>query len=236
MIVSHSHRFIFFHNPKCAGTSFRNALMPYHDDGFTFWGIFNSPYFKNDIDHTHLRLWDMHAQFPKIFACADRYNSIIFVRNPYDRFLSALNEHIKKFQPQVNLSKLSKDEIVHTAKYFIQDILSISRVTTDWRFIHFSPQTWYLKLGDRQIPRHIIPMYDDHACFLKALAVLGLPNLAIPHHNPSPVDLTAALESPIVTRFIQDFYAEDFDFFQSDRALAGLAGMPARVTAPALPA
>ena len=29
MIVSHKHGFIFFHNPKCAGTSMRQALAPY---------------------------------------------------------------------------------------------------------------------------------------------------------------------------------------------------------------
>ncbi len=89
MIVSHANRFIFFHNPKCAGTSFRDALKLYHDDGFNFWDIFHAPYFKNHIDHTHLRLWEIQAQFPHLFRCAESYNSVIFVRSAHARFLSA---------------------------------------------------------------------------------------------------------------------------------------------------
>lgn len=112
MIISHAHRFIFFHNPKCAGTSFRDALQPYHDDAFTFWGIFYAPYFRNHIDHTHLRLWEMQAQFPAVFACTACYNSVIFVRNPYARFLAAVNEHFKKFQPQIDLAAMTSPQRV----------------------------------------------------------------------------------------------------------------------------
>lgn len=223
MIVSHANRFIFFHNPKCAGTSFRDTLRPYHDDKFTFWGIFHSPYFKNHIDHTHLRLWEMQAQFPQVFACAKSYNSVIFVRNPYARFLSAVNEQIKKFQPQINLAPMSPRQRVEVVEAFIRQGLSIARITTDWRFIHFSPQFWYLRLGDRAIPRHVIPMGSDDAFAREALSVLGLPDLPVPRHNPSPIDLTPALASPIVTGFVREFYADDFAYFRADARLAPLA-------------
>jgi Sulfotransferase family len=152
VIVSHTNRFIFFHNPKCAGTSFRDTLKPYHDDAFTFWGIFYAPYFKNHIDHTHLRLWEMQVQFPKIFACAESYNSVIFVRSPYARFLSAVNEHIKKFQPHIKLESMLPEQRVWVVEAFVRQDLTIARITTDWRFIHFSPQLWYLRLGDRRTP------------------------------------------------------------------------------------
>ena len=82
MIVCHARRFIFFHNPKCAGMSFRAALQPYHDDRFSFWGIYHAAYFRNAIDHSHLRLWELHALFPDIFRCTETYNSVIFVRKP----------------------------------------------------------------------------------------------------------------------------------------------------------
>ncbi|WP_158921201.1 sulfotransferase family 2 domain-containing protein [Acidisphaera sp. S103] len=222
MIVSHANRFIFFHNPKCAGTSFRDMLKPYHDDPFTFWGIFHAPYFRNDIDHTHLRLWEMQAQFPKIFACTDTYNSVIFVRDPYARFLSAVNEHVKKFQPQIDLATMPAARRVEVVEALIQKLLSIANIMTNWRFIHFSPQLWYLRLGDRTVPRHIIPMGDDDTFVREALTVLGLPDLPMQHHNPSPIDLTPALASPIVTKFVREFYADDFAFLRSDERLTGL--------------
>jgi hypothetical protein len=223
VIVSHANRFIFFHNPKCAGTSFRDTLKPYHDDSFTFWGIFYAPYFRNHIDHTHLRLWEMQAQFPQVFACAERYNSVIFVRSPYARFLSAVNEHIKKFQPQINLASMTPEQHINVVEAFVRQVLTIARITTDWRFIHFSPQYWYLRLGDRAIPRHVIPMGSDDSFTREALSLLGLPNLPVPRHNPSPIDLTPVLASPVVSGFVKEFYAEDFAYLRAHERLAALA-------------
>jgi hypothetical protein len=223
VIVSHVNRFIFFHNPKCAGTSFRDMLKPYHDDEFTFWGVFYSSYFKNNIDHTHLRLWEMQAQFPRIFACTEIYKSVIFVRNPYDRFLSAVNEHMKKFQPQFDLASMTVDRRIEVVEAFVRQVLTIARVTTDWRFIHFSPQLWYLRLGDRVIPRHVIPMGDDGAFARNALSLLGLPDLPVLRHNTSPIDLTPTLTSPIVRGFVEQFYADDFAYLQADTRLQSLA-------------
>jgi hypothetical protein len=223
VIVSHANRFIFFHNPKCAGCSFREVLQPYHDDGFTFWGIHYAPYFKNRIDHTHLRLWEMQAQFPQIFRCAESYNSVIFVRNPFARFLSAVNEHIKNYQQQIKLAEMTPAQRVEVVEAFIRQGLTIARITTDWRYIHFSPQLWYLRFGDRTIPRHIIPIGADGAFAREALAVLGLPELPMPHRNPSPVDLKAALASPVVTEFVHAFYADDFAYLRANERLAPLA-------------
>jgi hypothetical protein len=223
VIVSHTNRFIFFHNPKCAGTSFRDTLKPYHDDQFTFWGIFYASYFKNHIDHTHLRLWELHAQFPRLFACTETYNSVIFVRNPYARFLSPVNEHIKKFQPQINLAAMTPQQRVDVVIAFIRQVLTIARITTDWRFIHFSPQIWYLRLGDRVIPRHVIPMGSDDSFVGEALSVLGLPDSPVPRHNPSIFDLTPALASHDVSRFVREFYADDFAYLRTHERLAALA-------------
>jgi hypothetical protein len=227
MIVSHAHRFIFFHNPKCAGTSFRDILKPYHDDPFTFWGAFKASYFKNEIDHTHLRLWELHAQFPHLFSCAETYNSLIFVRNPVDRFLSALNEHMKKFQQHVTLASMSTEEKLSVAEDFIQNVLNISRITTDWRFVHFSPQIWYLNIGGRTVPRHIIPVTKNDSFSRVALAVLGLPNLEIPWHNPSSIDLTPLRKSRVVMKFVEEFYADDIAFFLADETLVGLGNLDA---------
>lgn len=223
MIISHANRFIFFHNPKCAGTSFRDALKPYHDDGFSFWGVFYAAYFRNHIDHTHLRLWEMQAQFPEIFQCAATYNSVIFVRSPYARFLAAVNEHIKKFQPRIDLPAMTPEQRTAVVEAFISQVLTIARITTDWRFIHFSPQLWFLRLGTRIVPRHIIPMLANGNFAREALAALGLPDLAMPHHNRSPVDLRPALASPAVRGFVQTFYADDFAFLRADSRLALLA-------------
>jgi hypothetical protein len=151
VIVSHTNRFIFFHNPKCAGTSFRDTLKPYHDDAFTFWGIFYAPYFKNHIDHTHLRLWEMQVQFPKIFACAELQLGDFRAQSLCSFSLGCERAH-QEFQPHIKLESMSPEQRVWVVEAFVRQGLTIARITTDWRFIHFSPQLWYLRLGDRRTP------------------------------------------------------------------------------------
>ena len=134
------------------------------------------------------------------------------MRNPYARFLSAVNEHVKKFQSRINLPSMTPDQRVEVVEALVRKVLTIANITTDWRFIHFSPQLWYLRLGDRTIPRHIIPMHSDGAFTRQALSLLGLPALPVSRHNPSPVDLTPALASPVVSGFVRTFYADDIAY------------------------
>jgi hypothetical protein len=67
-------------------------------------------------------------------------------------------------------------------------------------------------------------MRNDDAFMRQALSVLGLPDLPMPHHNPSPIDLTPALASPIVGKFAREFYADDFAFLRADKRLTDLTG------------
>ena len=229
MIVSHAQRFIFFHNPKCAGTSFRNALQPYHDDKTTFWGPAYAPYFCNYIDHTHLRLWELAALFPKLFDAAGRdYRSVVFVRNPYARFLSAVAEHFKKFERHFHLEELSILEQQAVVTKFIERTLNVREVVADWTYIHFSPQIWFIMLGDRVIPRRIVPMDPEGTFMNRAIAYLNIPTVSLPHHNRSPLDLGHLLAVPRIVSFIQDFYAMDFEFLLALPELAALTSLPTR--------
>jgi hypothetical protein len=200
----------------------KDALKPWHDDPSTFWGIYPSSYFCNRLDHTHLRLWELQSLFPHLAAAADSYNTVIFVRNPHARFLSAVNEHMKKFQPQIDLAGMDNAQRIAVIEAFIQNALTIARIMTDWRFIHFSPQTWFLRFGERLVPRHVVAMRPGVPFMKEALTLLNLPELDLPHHNPSPIDLTAALASTIVTKCIKNLYAEDFAYFAATPHLAAL--------------
>lgn len=52
MIISHRHRFVFFHNPKAGGTSVRAALEQFNDIGFGLWGV--------DEEQTNVRIDRAH--------------------------------------------------------------------------------------------------------------------------------------------------------------------------------
>jgi Sulfotransferase family len=223
MIVSHARRFIFFHNPKCAGTSFRNALGPHHDDPFTFWGIFPAPHFRNELDHSHIRLWELQQLFPHLFACTETYASVIFVRSPWERFLSAIDEHFKKFQPQFGLHDLPAAEQARVVERFVETQLTIAHITTQWQFVHFSPQLWQIVIGEQIVPRAIIPMIEGTDYFGRAFAALRAPVAQVPWHNRSPTRLEHVLAAPKVDQFVRNFYALDLAFFEARPDLAPLA-------------
>jgi Sulfotransferase family len=223
MIVSHAQRFIFFHNPKCAGTTFRNALQPFHDDTVMFWGPQDVPYFRNQLDHTHLRLWELAAAYPALFrAAAGPYQSVIFVRNPYARFLSAVAEHFKKFRREFLFETLSCEEQTAMVTRFLDRELTIERITTDWTTIHFSPQIWFIRLGDRVLPRTILPLDPDGRIMPDAFNALGLLPVNVGRINPSPYDLRHLLSVRRVVSFIEEFYEQDFAFLRDNPTLAQL--------------
>jgi len=226
MIVSHRRRFIFFHNPKCAGTSLRHVMQAEHDDPVIFRDIKPAPFLLNDLDHTHLRLWEIQLLYPQIIEAAQSYRSVILVRSPWRRFVSALDEHFKLFQPHVPLVSMSREQQIRAIEIFVEQGLLIGRITTNFRFVHFSPQLWFIRLGDRQVPGNVVPMDDSGDCMDLVFSCLGLPRLEVPKVNSSRIDLTHVLTSPRVAAFVRDFYAMDFWYLASVPALRHLTRPP----------
>jgi hypothetical protein len=66
--------------------------------------------------------------------------------------------------------------------------MHLETLRTDYRFVHLSPQVWFLRLEGCRVPRDIISM-DDHGKFIvRGLESLGLPPQAVPHENRSCFD------------------------------------------------
>lgn len=79
MIISHEHRFIFFCNGKTGTTSIENALKAYNDDDYSFSAVnmFNAKHIPPGIAKAVIKkdIWDSYFKF-------------VFVRNPWDWFVS----------------------------------------------------------------------------------------------------------------------------------------------------
>lgn len=91
MLISHSHRFIFFHVAKTAGLSVRNALQPYAEEPTKFKikrpsrlkaGLPNPFYNVWEALLIHAKASDAQKELPT--AIFDGYYKFAFVRNPWD--------------------------------------------------------------------------------------------------------------------------------------------------------
>jgi len=233
MIVSHSKRFIFFHIPKCAGTSFRETLNRHHDDPETFWLRRHDPYFGCEIDLAHLRLWELRALYPKIFDAAGKYRTLALVRNPYERFTSALAQQLSAFHPNLDYYKADKDALSDYAWRFIEQELRIERVIGNARFIHFAFQTWYVFLGKRRVVDNVMSVPKDAAGWAEVFATLRLPPQPVGHANPRGVPLAHLLRDEKILQWIEAFYKSDFDWLRSEPTLSSLTLRPALTPATA---
>ncbi len=137
--------------------------------------------------------------------------------------MSAIDEHFKKFQPKIPIRDLPPADQTRIVEQFIDRLLNIANVTTNWTFVHFSPQLWQIAIGSRIVPRHIIPMRQGDDFFARAFEALDLPGAAAPWRNRSPTPMAHILDSPKVDQFVRNFYALDLEFFRSRPDLAVIA-------------
>jgi len=226
MIVSFSRKFVFFHNPKCAGSSFRAVIAEHHDDPFNFWGLHFAPYFRAELDFAHLRSWELVALFPQLAEVAAQGNSLIFVRNPYQRFLSAFREYVSRYHPELGMETMGPEALRLLVEQFLPEI-AVSRILSDPRFVHFSPQIWFIRHGARDMVRHIVPIGPEHGFMHHALHMLGLPAAPIGWENSTGYSMLHALASPRIVEFISQLYEQDIAYFRSQPRLSSLAEVPA---------
>ena len=219
MIISHEKKFIFIHNPKCAGTTFRAAIETHHDHSRRFWGVDHESYFQRDVDYAHLRLWELAALFPELMALFETYNSVAFVRNPFQRFLSAISEHFKQYRPEAKLLELSAPAQLEIVRSFICNELTLPCIQTDFRYVHFSPQSWYITLGPTRKAKHILPILADGRFGRHGLELLGLPATPLKPLNMTTASLSSLLNCNIIRSFVMDFYRQDFLLLHADTAL-----------------
>lgn len=214
MIISKSRRFVFFHNPKVAGTSFRQAISEYHDFGRIFWGVEYSPFFQTNVDLAHLRTWELPCVAPGLFRTLDQYRSLVFLRNPERRFVSACFEHFRKFRGGEGFLQLDVPRQREAIMAFVKE-LTVGPVLNDVRYIHFSLQKWYVFLGTERLVNHLIPVFTDKDDLAGACDILEVPRRPVKHHRAGAIGRFEQICCSEISDFVKDFYAADYEMFAS---------------------
>jgi hypothetical protein len=202
MIVCRALGFAWFHNPKAAGTTFRRAIGRYHDWPTRFWDYA----FLGDrkVDLAHLRTWELAEIAPALWELLPQMRTVIFVRDPLRRFISACFEHHRVFAGRQFLT-WGRDK-QQVAIRCIADRLTPATIRSDYRYVHFTPQREFIYLDDRLIVQHVVPVSDIAAGF-DALRVPRVPLKSLNRSSPEAFD---RLLTKGIVDFVRELYAADY--------------------------
>ncbi|WP_170376725.1 sulfotransferase family 2 domain-containing protein [Ruegeria atlantica] len=185
MILSDRYRFIFIHVPKCAGTSVRNAVLPFHDADSRFLKAVENHPKLGEIDFRHLPLLLLRDLDPEAFSKLETYESYALLRDPFQRFRSAMAQRAKMYLGK-EFAQLEdreiRDEIGKVVTYLQSEPAVIAP-----EYIHFSRQSGFIEVEGKRLVRNLYPV-ERMDCFVSDLARhIGTDALEIGHINQTTV-------------------------------------------------
>lgn len=157
MIVSDSHRLVFVHIPKCAGTTIRTALKSIDGLGNHFGGYFDYPE-GGRVLLSHLPMAELRRHFPGCYEKVEDYDSYAVLRDARVRFASALFQHLRAYRgldPACLSLSLFRQAALETCLRLERPA---ERRALDLMF--FLPQSAFVAIEDRQVVRHLYRIED----------------------------------------------------------------------------
>ena len=155
MIVSQTHQFIFFHNPKAGGTSVRATIERFNDIGFGLWGV-DAGQTGLTIDRAHLGADEFARLYPDLWSRVRDYRKFCVYRDPVDRFLSSVAEHSKLHGPvDIRFCSAAQRSAVVMAMIDRLEPLGTAeapQVMNTYELTHFKPQWIYWTNSGAGVP------------------------------------------------------------------------------------
>jgi len=150
MIISDKHQFVFIHIPKCAGSTVKAANRKLSDTHF----------FSGEITHpelgkiewpvpTHMPLWALADYYPEVFSKIKAYKAFAVVRDPFERFGSAIMQYGREFRGLTS-AELTNEKFAELCREVIA-WLKDNQVGLNPHYIHFTPQADYILLGEDRV-------------------------------------------------------------------------------------
>jgi Sulfotransferase family len=170
MIISPRHEFVFVHIPKCAGTSIRTQIVKCDPDCIEMGRVGMHPVLgKLDLGHVPLSLLRVH--FPDRYDALRRFTSFAVVRDPLERFGSALRQVLWMYEKRP-MTLIPPAEVRDRALRTIEALAArAARGETDLhRDIFFARQTDFIRDGGVRVTDHLIPLalVPDFIAYLSA--------------------------------------------------------------------
>lgn len=154
MIISRAKNFGFVHVPKCAGSTIRWPMKDEDDfDGF-FFG--SAPVADlGQVNLNHLPMAWLREYFPQAYSALQDVESYSIVRDPMDRFISAVAQRARALEKDPG--SLRRKDILGLTEESIAYVRSLEGFP-DAKRIYFAPQHSFIFAGKEQGVTHIWPV------------------------------------------------------------------------------
>jgi len=153
MIICHSKKFVFVHNPKAGGTSINASLRKFHEDEFPMYGFTTKD--GHVINCQHVRFLELRRYFPEKFDQIKNYAWFGLFRDPVSRFISSVQNFEKSYGATEPMF-LSNDDIV---KLVLRYADKLDRSFCEkLEYIMFWPQSGFLTFPDTAVTTKIFQL------------------------------------------------------------------------------
>ena len=155
MIICPEQGFVFVHIPKCAGSSVRSQIVKC-DPAHIARGDMSDHPVLGQIDLGHIPLSQMREHFPEDYAYVRDLPAFAVVRDPLDRFGSALRQVLWQYE-QRPMTLIPPDELREKTLRLLDDI-EAEIDNPSYRLIFFARQTEFVFDGEDRLVDHLIPI------------------------------------------------------------------------------
>lgn len=203
MPISHQHKCIFVHIPKCAGTSIESVLGMHGDiktigiEPYLNQQINNETLFGKGAQHYTLDDIELHIN-PSQY---NEYFKFAFVRNPWERFVSHVAWQKRKWHTKEPLNQEDVDNAIIKLK-------SLDKVND-----HLKPQWQYIYNNQGESPLDFVGRFENLSNDWNKIAnILGL-EVSLPNRMSSNHVHYSQYLSDEQAEILADFYRVDREIF-----------------------
>lgn len=145
----------------------RKALRPIDETIGIFDRIAEHPE-MGMVHYSHLTLTDLAAHFPEQYRKVTDYRSVAIVRDPIDRFYSAVFQRLREFKGYEQ-SRITAKVVEQEAESIAQMLLeNTDRLALE--YVHFNRQVDYIFNRDERIVEHVFALdrLGDASAYIEA--------------------------------------------------------------------
>lgn len=157
MLISQRHKVAFVHIPKCGGSTVRHQFSEITDIGTEFAGVLNHPVLGR-VRLGHLPLWALHDHYRDAFEALSHCHSFALCRDVFDRFESAVSQHLYLHQGQ-RINNFNLDEVLNASQNIIEKLRADDHLVSE-EYCHFIRQADFIFFQGNKVIDTLYPLSE----------------------------------------------------------------------------